>query len=204
MHLNFVQAELVSCFITGQHFHEAQYLQFHPAEAEFPIHVFHTHSPSSPKRKLTLEREKFVLRNLWNHAMRCHRALLGSAVQPAGLQNMFSRMVGLPCMCKPFTILQEQCAICDRENRYENKPSRKTGDAVVAINCQVIQEPAPSSSVKAMALSNFSDGYALVVVPIKLKARRWLTPPQLEWMSQRPIQTGCQILSSQLSRPRII
>ena len=64
MHLNLVHAELVSCSITDQDWRKAQYLRSHLAEAEFPIHVFHTHSPSSGKRSLTLERQFFVLRNL--------------------------------------------------------------------------------------------------------------------------------------------
>ena len=83
MPMKLVHAELASCSITAQDWRKAKYLRFHPAEAEFPIHVFHTHSPSSGKRSLTFERKKFVLRNLWNHALRCHGALLGSAAQPA-------------------------------------------------------------------------------------------------------------------------
>ena len=82
-HLNRVHAELVSCGINVHEYRKAQYLQFHPAEAKCPIHTFHTHSPSSKKRKLTLERKKYVLRNLWNHAMMRHRAISGSAAQSA-------------------------------------------------------------------------------------------------------------------------
>jgi hypothetical protein len=75
---------------------------------------------------------------------------------------------------------------------HANKSSPKRGDTAVAINSQIFQERVPSGSVKAMALSKFSDGHALVVVPIKVKACRLLTEHAAqsiaEWIEDLPAE----------------
>ena len=52
--------EYVSCGVKEHAWRMAQYLQFHRAELQddSPLHVCHTHSPSSPNGKLTDERRK--------------------------------------------------------------------------------------------------------------------------------------------------
>ena len=81
-------------------------------------------------------------------------------------------------------------------------PSQKNGDAAVVINCLAFQEPAPSGSAKAMALSNFRDGHHLVVVPMKVKACRSLTPPQLPTGNHAPPrQQPAQSIAERLVSP---
>jgi len=145
MHLKLVHAELVSCSITGQDWRKAQYLRLHLAEAEFPIHVFHTHRPSSVKRILTFERKKFVLRNLWNHALRCHGALLGSAAQPAepivvfigdynyDMDEWATCLAGLNL--SPSSRSSAQYVIAKIDHGNESPPKR--GDTAVAINSRL-------------------------------------------------------------------
>ena len=135
-------AELVSCSIIDQDWRKAQYLPFHPAGAEFPFHVVHTHNHASKPRKLTIERKRFVLRNRWNHASRCHRALLGSVARPAEPNVMFTgdytfdHMEWMACFASlnrspsPQNITQYVITKIGQESM----PSQKNGDTPVFIN----------------------------------------------------------------------
>ena len=73
--LRLVNYEVISCGITEHPNRRAQYFELHSTENDFPLHLYHNHSPSP---HLTVPRRKTIVRSFWNHVI-----TKSSVAQPA-------------------------------------------------------------------------------------------------------------------------
>ena len=73
--LRLVNYEAIGCGITEHRNRRAQYFELHSTENDFPLHLYHNHSPCP---HLTVPRKKNIVRSLWNHV-----TTKSSVAQPA-------------------------------------------------------------------------------------------------------------------------
>ena len=63
--LHLLDYQVLSCGIPEHPWRKSQYFQLQAKGVDFPLHVYHNHSPSTG---LTLPRRKLVVKSLWDHA----------------------------------------------------------------------------------------------------------------------------------------
>ena len=184
--LKMIHYSVISCGIPSQSYRQAQYFKFHSTLKQKELHIVHNHSPSSGKKKLTMQRREDICTTLWNHVL-----ANSNAAQPAAL-------FGGDFNC---SILEWNLCLKNVHKSWSTRRSvqfcrsRKDGhhgDNAVAFNVRAYQQDSgfgtrsrTGSQTKADVCS---DDHDVIIVPFYWEESQESPPPQKQQLKQQQQQ----------------
>ena len=153
--------EVISCGIQEQAERKAQYFQFVTVMLGETLHVFHNHSPSSRKYKLTMGRRKRICSTLWHHAART-----SSAARPAVLFSGDFNSSPVQWGACFSDLIKTQSARRTVQICRARTMDGHINDNAIAINVLATQETSGFGVSWQSKEEAFSDAHDVVLVPL--------------------------------------